>query len=183
MDWHPITIHERSPTPTCAVRWGCRESIGAVTRLLAVRGRVRSIGLPRGTSTVPVYTPHEVRIRRTHRPISTNAIRYIGCRCLSYRSHSFSRLRRLSKAASGQFPHSSEESPQRPYNGVSRGEYDTPLSRYATGRDATRDRFESRRALLDASRRRRRLTSSVSQTDHPADSHCIGLDVSKRLWR
>lgn len=93
-------------------------------------------------SRISVYTPYEEEIRRARCPIGMNAVhRYSGRRYLSYRSRSFSGLRRPSKSVSGQSLHSSGKSSQRPYSGVSRGRYDTPLSRCATGRDVNPYRF------------------------------------------
>lgn len=183
MDWHPITIHERSPTPTCAVRSG----------LSGVDRRCHTITRGPGTGSKYRSSSRDVdgtglHATRGENPAHTPSDQYERSSSIHRVSVSQLPLTLVLEAAEAvegrvwSIPHSSGESPQRPDSGVSRGEYVTPLSRYATGRDATRDRFESRRALRDASRRRRRLTSSVSQTDHPADSHCIGLGVSKRLW-
>lgn len=116
----PTTIHERSPAPTCAVRSGLSGIDRRCHTIARGRGLVRSSGLPRGKSAVGFHAI------RGGNPACTLSDQYGRspsiqrvCRCLRYRSHSFSRLRRLSEGRVCKSNHSSRKSSQRPDSGVS----------------------------------------------------------------
>lgn len=117
-----------------------------------------------------VYTPYEVGIRRARCPISTNAAyQYSGRRFLSHSSRSFTGLRRLSKAVSVPQPAIREN---RLSDRIAAfREVGTTRRCLGVRRDGTRSDTSSRTVALslEAVRRKRRVTSQVSQTGHSAD--------------